>query len=121
MDSILTSTKLKVGLSASDTSFDDQIISDINMALFALWQLGVGKDQTRPFRITDASATWSDFVDEGSIEICRDYVAVRVQLIFDPPSSGVLIEHLKEQMKEWEWRMTVAMDAYNQEVNNNGS
>ena len=112
LDSILNSIKKKVGLDDDYTVFDDVIIDNINSAFFVLWQLGVGKDTTNPFRISDATAKWSDFIDTGMIDSCRDYVGNKVKLAFDPPTNSFLVENLKSQITELEFRMTVAMDEY---------
>lgn len=112
MDSILNSIKKKVGLDEGYEVFDDQIIDSINSAFFVLWQLGVGRDTTNPFKITSSSDNWEDFIDDGMVESVRDYIGKKVKLAFDPPTNSFLVENLKDQIKEDEWRMTVAMDEY---------
>lgn len=113
MESILDSIKLKLGLSGCYDVFDSVIISHINTALFVLWQLGVGKDKTKPFKIHDSTEKWNDFVEDELIESCKDDVYIRVKLLFDPPTNSFLVENLNRQKDEYEWRMTVAMDEYN--------
>lgn len=113
LDSILNSVKKKIGLDEEYEVFDDQVIDSINAAFFVLWQLGVGKDLTKPFRIIDSSDSWEDFIDNGMAESVRDYIYKKVKLIFDPPTNSFLIENLKEQIKEDEFRLPVAMDEYN--------
>ena len=113
LDSILNSVKDKVGLSADYDVFDEAIIDEINSAFFILWQLGVGNDPTDPFRITNSTQVWSDFIDDGMIESVREYVYIKVKLVFDPPTISFLVENLRNKAQELEWRMTVAMDEYN--------
>lgn len=112
MESVLLSTKKLLGLDASYTPFDVDVIMAINSALFALWQLGVGPKE-KPFVISDEESKWSEIVDDGMIEMCKSYVYLRVRLLFDPPTSGFLVDKINDQIKEYEWRMTVGMDEYN--------
>ena len=113
LESILDSIKKKLGIDAAYTIFDEQIIMSINSAFFVLYQLGVGKDPTKPFRITDNTAVWSDFIDDGVMELCKDDVYIRVKLAFDPPTNSFLVDSLKAQRDENEWRMTVGVDELN--------
>lgn len=112
LDSILASTKQKLGLTDNYDVFDDVIISHINSAFFVLWQLGAGRDKSKPFTISDDKAQWSDFIDDGLIEVVRDFVYIKVKLIFDPPTNSFLVDQLEKQMRENEWRITVAGDEY---------
>ena len=113
MDSILNSIKESIGLSADYTPFDADIIMAINTAFFTLWQLGVGNDPSKPFKIDDATAVWSDFIEDGKVEMCRSYVKLRTRVLFDPPANSFLLDAINGQIKEFEWRMTVGMDEYN--------
>lgn len=110
MDSILNSIKAKLGLSSDYEAFDESIIMSINSAFFVLYQLGVGKDTSKPFRIESDAEVWSDFIDDGLMEACKDVIYFRVKLAFDPPTNSFLVENIKEQIKEYEWRLTVGAD-----------
>lgn len=112
-DSILNSVKKMIGLDADYTPFDDDLIFDINTVFFTLWQLGVGNDTSEPFKIEDASAVWSDFIDDGSMEVCKTYMKLRVRMMFDPPSNSFLADVINKQIQEYEVRMTYAVDEYN--------
>lgn len=116
MDSILNSVKTDIGLTEDYTVFDDTIVRDINDVFFILWQLGIGNDTTVPFTISDDTAVWSDFIEDGKVEPCKTYVSNRVKLLFDPPTSSVLIDNIKAQDDELEWRMLVSTDMYRDPV-----
>ena len=105
MDSILNSVKKKLGIQEDYTHFDEDIIMDINSVFMILNQLGVGPDE--PFTIEDEDAYWEDFIDNTRIEAVKSYMYMRVRLMFDPPTSGFLVESLKKQIDELEWRMLV--------------
>lgn len=111
-ESILDTIKTELGLTSDYEVFDKTIISNINTALFVLFQLGIGKDSTRPFSITGRTETWADFVDEEFFQACKDYVYIRVKLLFDPPTNSFLVENLKRQADEFEWRLIAANDEY---------
>ena len=106
--SILTSTKKQLGIDKAYTHFDEDIIRSINSAFFVLNQLGVGPDE--PFTIEDSTSDWDEFIDDGEVEMVKTYVFEYVKRIFDPPSNSAHMNALKEDMKEMEWRMNVAVD-----------
>lgn len=104
MDSILTSVKKIIGISEEDESFDLDLIIHINSVLMILNQLGVGP--SKGFSISDKHSLWSDFMPEDlSIEAVKTYVALKVRLIFDPPTSGAVAEAIKNTISELEWRI----------------
>lgn len=108
-DSILTSVKkLLTGLTEDDTTFDMDIIIHINSALSILNQLGVGEPG---FSISDKSATWTEFLgSDEHIDLVKTYVVLKVRQVFDPPSTGPIVEAYNKQLSELEWRINVAVD-----------
>lgn len=111
--SILTSTKKILGLAEEYTPFDLDVITHINTAFSTLYQLGVGP--TTGFAIEDATLTWDDFID-GDISIvnaCKTYVYLRVRLLFDPPPTSFALQAMKEQLAEYEWRISVLREEAN--------
>lgn len=106
MESILNTIKKLLGLDAEYTQFDTDIIVFINSVFGTLYQLGVGK----PFSITSAEETWSDYLEDVSkLEMIKSYMYMKVRLAFDPPTGG-LLDALKEQAAELEWRINVMVD-----------
>lgn len=105
MDSILNSVKKKLGIQEDYTHFDEDIIIDINSVFMILNQLGVGPDE--PFTIEDEDTYWEDFIDNTRIEAVKSYMYMKVRLMFDPPTSGFLVDSLNKQIAELEWRMLV--------------
>lgn len=104
--SVLDSVKKQLGLSDSYTAFDPDIIMGINSVFLILNQLGVGP--ANPFSIEDNTAEWDDFFDGNEqIELVKSYMYLKVRLIFDPPSTGVLHEAMERQIQEFEWRLNV--------------
>lgn len=110
MDSILTSIKKLLGMTEDYTAYDMDIIIHINTALAILSQLGVGSDGA--FRIRDASATWQDFVGNNPrLDDVKDYVYLKVKLLFDPPTSSAAIQSMEKLLSEIEWRLNVAAES----------
>jgi hypothetical protein len=107
-ESILTSIKKLLGISEEDDSFDLDIIMNINSVFGALRQLGVGP---KGFTISDKSMTWADYLGESEhcLEMVKMYIFMNVRMVFDTPS-GSAVESYKEKIKEYEWRIHVAMD-----------
>lgn len=107
-ESILLTVKKLIGLDESYTVFDPDIIAYINTAFVVLNQLGVGPSKV--FSIVDAEDAWSDFGDYEFIEMVKSYIAKKVQLMFDPPTSGALVEAMKNQIAEAEFRLSMYED-----------
>lgn len=105
MESILQSVKKKLGIMPEYEHFDDEIITDINSAFSILNQLGVGSDE--PFTISGSDEVWTDFIEDGRIELVKSYIPLRVRLLFDPPANSFLVESINKQIAEFEFRMNV--------------
>lgn len=105
-DSILQSTKKALNLSAEYEVFDQEVIMHINSVFSTLHQLGVGPAEG--FMIQDNGETWSAFL-AGDLRLnhVKTYVFLRVRLLFDPPTTGYLVEALQTQVRELEWRINV--------------
>lgn len=109
-ESILNSIKKLLGIAEFDTSFDQDIITDINTILGILWQMGVGP--ASPFRILGPGETWSDFCDDlTKIEFIKSYIHLRVAQLFDPSSSGAVDESRNNLIQELEWRLYTSGDS----------
>ena len=107
--SILNSIKKLLGIDAEDTSFDGDIIMQINSAFLGLTQLGAGPKTG--FSIVDNTETWSSFIGEepylGAVKI---YVFNKVKLAFDPPPTSFVIDAMNKQTAEIEWRINIAAE-----------
>lgn len=111
-NSILDSVKKSIGIEPDYHPFDEEIIMDINTILGVLNQLGVG---TIGFSITDNTATWDEFLAPEAlkgitINEVKTYVSKRVQMLFDPPTSGIYMDALKQVVSELEFRINVAVE-----------
>jgi len=106
MESILLSIKKKLGPVQEYTYFDEDIIIEINSAIMALNQIGVGKEG---FMVTGEGETWTDFLEESysKMTAVKTYIYIKCRLIFDPPSSSFVVEALKDQLKEYEFRLNI--------------
>lgn len=108
-ESILESVKNSLGITSEYRYFDSQIIMHINSVFTILHQLGVGPDPE--FSINDESATWSDFFGNAKPrQIIKSYMYLRVRMLFDPPTNSFLMDSMKQQIQEYEWRLNVAVD-----------
>ena len=112
MESILTSVKKLLGIAEEYTAFDPDIIMSINSVFAILEQLGVGPDGG--FSITDSSMTWNDYFgaseDIEQNEAVKNYIALKVKLMFDPPTSSTVMQATTNLTSELEWRLNVACD-----------
>ena len=105
-ESILKTIKQLIGCPYDFEQFDLDLIVHINSAFATLTQLGVGPKEG--YRITGADNEWSEFEDDvQKLSLIKDYVYIKTRLLFDPPTSGSLMDSLKEQLKEMEWRLYI--------------
>lgn len=107
--SILGSVRKKLGMGDDYTVFDPDIIDVINGVFATLYQIGF-TDNGNPIHISDESAEWDTYFPEPKFSWVKDYVFIRTRLVFDPPTSSTLLENLKEQAREMEWRLFVEKD-----------
>lgn len=115
MESILTSIKKLLGITESYEHFDPEIIMHINSVLMILTQMGIGPSEG--FIIEDDSSLWTDFLqDTTNLEAVRSYIYLKVKLMFDPSTSGVVTDAMNRTINELEWRLNV-----NAELNNSNT
>ena len=111
-DSILNTTKKLLGIAEENTEFDLDIILHINSVFTILTQLGVGPSSG--FSIHDDSSTWNNFMSETEngekVEAVKNYMALKVRLMFDPPTSSTVLQSVNNMVSELEWRLNVLCD-----------
>lgn len=115
MESILTSVKKMLGITEEYTQFDADIIMHINTVFMILNQLGVGPE--RCFAIEDDVTTWNEFINgniykitEESMEMVKTYMYMKVKMLFDPPSSSIVMQCMNQAISEMEWRLHMASE-----------
>ena len=109
MNSILISTKKKLGPSQEYTHFDPELIDFINGCFLDLSQLGVGPKEG--FSISDSSSVWTDFMSEGIVlNAVKTWLYLKVRLVFDPPANSSAVDSINKQIDKLEWRMNVEVD-----------
>jgi len=105
-ESILTSVKKNLGLPEDYTVYDADVMMHINSVLNVLHQLGVGPAEG--FQVNGKNETWTAFTQDNILlNSVKTYIFLRVRLLFDPPTTSFHLEALKEQIKEFEWRINV--------------
>lgn len=109
MNSILDSIKKMLGIDSTYTAFDTDIIIHINSVFMVLRQIGAGPKEG--FSITGQTETWGDYISDMSLlELIKTYMYLKVRMIFDPPTSSSTAEAFKNQISEFEWRISVQVD-----------
>ena len=109
-ESILDTIRKMLGYEADvATPFDIEIIQHINAAFSILTQLGLGP--TSGFSIEDNTSVWGDIIPEGvNLEDVKMYIYLKTRIVFDPPASSSALETMKEQIKEYEFRINIEVD-----------
>lgn len=109
MESILTSVKKMLGITEEYTQFDADIIMHINSIFMVLNQIGVGPEEG--FFIEDETVTWFEYVKSAKeLQAIKSYMFLRVRMLFDPPTSSIVMEAMKQQASELEFRLNIAVD-----------
>lgn len=112
-ESILTSTKTKLGMPEDYNYFDQEVIGALNASFLILNQLGVGTENV--FHIEDDTAVWSDFIapTNPSAYTVREYCYLKARQQVDPPTASVLKDSINALIAEYEWRMMESNESYN--------
>lgn len=103
MDSILISIKKLLGIQPEYKSFDHDIIIHINTVFMILNQMGVGPEEG--FSIMDDTTTWGEYCVTKNENAVRTFIYLKVRLLFDPPTSTVLVDSINRLLTELEWRL----------------
>lgn len=99
LESILSSIKKLNNVAADYTAFDNDFIMYINSALSDLHQVGIGP--VDGFQIEGVNDTWDDFIgEEPRLNGAKIFVALKVNLLFDPPNNSFAIEMKEKQLDE---------------------
>lgn len=106
---ILESVKDYCQVPTEATIYDNELCGHINTAFFTLFQLGCSKT---PFVVTaDNPVTWNDFTDNPYFSsVVPEYVKRKVKLLFDPPANSFLVNQMKDEVAEFESRISYAAD-----------
>lgn len=114
-DSILLSIKKLLGMDPIEfTQYDTDLIIHINTIIEFLNQLGV--DIPEGFKINDENALWSDYLNKPEYKDIKDsiknYIYLRVRLVFDPSTNSSLLNSINDTIKELEWRIRTYIEFY---------
>ncbi len=106
-NSILLSVKKLLG---SDEYFNPDLIIHINTVFSKLTQMGVGPKEG--FAIEDESTEWDEFTEDlPTLNMVKSYMFLQVKLLFDiATTSSYVIEMMKQESAELEWRLNSECD-----------
>lgn len=108
--SILDSVKKVLGMDATYTAFDEDIVMHINSQFSKLYNLGVGP-KTTAFEIENKNNKWSEFLQgKTNINMVKTYVCMAVRLIFDPPPTSFGITAVEKEIEQMGWRLNILDD-----------
>lgn len=111
-DSILRTTKKALDIPEDYDVFDGNIVMHINSVFSTLNQIGIGPADG--FEIENDNATWTSFIGTNTrYNSVKTYMYASVRLLFDPPGTSFLIDALKAQKDELEWRLSVLRESGN--------
>lgn len=106
-ESILKDVKKQIGIAYSNHDFDPDVLMAINTVLFDLHQMGIVNDT---FAVDDERKTWDAILlkeDQINLYALKTWVALKVKMIFDPPTSSVLAQAIRDNIDELTWRIYI--------------
>lgn len=104
--SILNSIKRMLGIAPEDDGFDQEVKDLINAEFLTLHQLDIGPEEG--FSIDGPDTTWHEFTANQHIQdSARQFIYLRVRLIFDPPASSVVADAINSRISELEFRLNI--------------
>lgn len=116
-DSILESIKNSLGINKEITVFDQDIIMHINSVFSTLNQLGV-ESSVNTYRISGSDETWTSYFgdDDVLVDMLKEYTYLKVRIVFDPPTSSFVLDSIKAQAQELEWRINIQAETKEEEA-----
>lgn len=106
--------KMLIGTTDNYDHFDKDIVILINSAFSTLYQIGAGPKDGFTINSDDHSEVWSNFSENDNlIDLCIPYIYLKVRLVFDPPQNSFVVESYKDQIKEYESRISYLVDHEN--------
>lgn len=111
--SILDDVREACGVVQGYDIFDNQLINDINSAFSTLHQLGYGP--VGGFSIDDSTTKWNELIKSNRFNFIKQYVIMKVHLMFDPPTSSIAVNQLNKEIEEYEWRIRSEVECYGEE------
>lgn len=105
-ESILNTVKKMLGIEVDYDAFDTDVMININSVFMMLQQLAVGPSEG--FSIKGPEETWEDFLgDRSDLQAVKSYIYLKVRMLFDPPSSSFVLDSMKNQAEELEYRLNL--------------
>jgi hypothetical protein len=110
-NSILQDVRLAVGLDATTSDFDTELLMHINSALGTLNQNGVGNFLV----VMNEELTWNDLQNPSQTEgnkyfhMVPLFVALSTKLLFDPPPPSTVEQYVRN-IDQALWRLKIAYE-----------
>lgn len=106
---ILSDIKSLIGIVPTYDAFDNQLLICINSAFATLHQLGVGPEEGF---LVDANTEWDEYISTQRLSFIKQYICMKVRVMFDPPTSSFALDAINKQIAEYEWRITSEVECY---------
>jgi hypothetical protein len=110
-DSVLENVRSAVGLTATTSDFDTELLMHINASIGKLNQNGIGKD----VMVTDSTTTWDDLQDPTQVEYNDNFkmvplfIMLSTKSLFDPPPPSSVQYH-QSSIDQLLWRLKVGYE-----------
>lgn len=108
MSTVLEDVRRVIGGDMIDPHFDNELCMHINTVLVALRQIGVKTDKN----VVNDDTTWTELIPNiVNVESIKTWMALKVRMIFDPPTNSHVINAIEENLRELEFRIQIEVDS----------
>lgn len=107
-ESIFDSIRKIIGTGELDEYFNPDLCFAINSVLMQAHSMGLVCDD---YSISDNTKTWADILkreDQINLHALISWAALRTRLLFDPPTSSILLNSIKEEADRLEWYIYIS-------------
>jgi len=103
---ILDDVKYGLGILPTNDGFDNELLININSVAANLVQLGIIDYDI----VIDDGTTWPVLVNFQIEALIKQYIIIKVKLIFDPSANQSITEALKGSLPELEGRIKLIVE-----------
>lgn len=110
MSIVLNDVKVYLGYPPANTDFDDELILHINSTIAEMNRFGCG-DLYNEITVTETT-TWDEIEAwaKTKTSAIKTYIYLSTRLMFDPPTSGVYMDTLKDKRMEAMYTIQMTID-----------
>lgn len=101
VEKVIETLKGTLGIPTEIQDFDFDLVMYVNLAVETLNQIGVELPEV------DMSTDWNMLNGKENKSMIKNYICLKVKMLFDPPSNSSTVKAIEEQIRESEFRLQI--------------